>query len=196
MASDVELKSFSVGSFDNNVYILVDRSTGESVLFDAPTDAERILRELEGTTPKYILMTHADQDHVQALTEVRQKTGAPVGVHPAEADRLPQPADFELRDGQTIRFGNVDLRAMHTPGHSPGGMSFVVDDILIAGDTLFPGGPGNTQRPDGNFEQIIESVRTKLFSLPDDTKVYPGHGKPTTIGTERPHLQEWIDRGS
>jgi glyoxylase-like metal-dependent hydrolase (beta-lactamase superfamily II) len=84
---------------------------------------------------------------------------------------------------------------MHTPGHSPGGTSFITGDILIAGDTLFPGGPGNTKRPDGSFDTIIESVQSKLFLLPDETRVYPGHGKPTSIGTERPHLQEWIDRG-
>jgi glyoxylase-like metal-dependent hydrolase (beta-lactamase superfamily II) len=195
MAAGIRLKQFSVGSFDNNVYILIDPSTHESVLFDAPFDATRILDQLSGTTLRYILMTHADPDHVQALSEVRAKTGAPVGAHHYEADRLPQPPDFELHDGDIIRFGNVELRALHTPGHAPGSMSFVTGDILIAGDTLFPGGPGNTERADGNFDEIIESIRTKLFTLPDDTKVYPGHGKPTTIGAEKPHLQEWIDRG-
>jgi glyoxylase-like metal-dependent hydrolase (beta-lactamase superfamily II) len=195
MSGDIQLKSFSVGPMDNNVYILIDPSSKESVLFDAPTDAQKILDELRGTSVKYILMTHCDGDHVEALKEVHDATGAQIGVHPYEADRLPLPADFELSDNQTIRFGNIELRAIHTPGHSPGGMSFVTGDILIDGDTLFPGGPGNTQRADGDFDQIIETVRTKLFTLPDSTKVYPGHGKPTTIGAERPHLQEWIDRG-
>ena len=195
MAPAVELKTFSAGSFDNNVYILVDPATGESVLFDAPTDAPRILRELNGTNLRYILMTHADPDHIQALEEVRRATGAPVAIHPYEADRLPNPPDLDLSDNQTITFGRLDLKAIHTPGHSPGGMSFVIGDILIAGDTLFPGGPGNTKRPDGDFDEIIQSIRTKLFALPDETKVYPGHGKSTTIGAEKPHLQEWIDRG-
>jgi glyoxylase-like metal-dependent hydrolase (beta-lactamase superfamily II) len=195
MTSEIELKSFSVGSFDNNVYILVDPSSRESILFDAPTDGKRILSALEGTTPKFILMTHADGDHIQALQDIRQATGAPVGIHPSEANRLPAPPDFELKDGQIVRFGNRELTAMHTPGHSPGGMSFLVDDILIAGDTLFPGGPGNTNRADGNFRQIIESIRGKLFPLSDETRVYPGHGKATTIGAERPHLDEWIERG-
>ena len=165
------------------------------MLFDAPTDAQRILDELKGTSLKYILMTHADSDHVQALDEVRQATGAPVGAHPDAASGLPSAPDMELQDGQTLRFGGAELRAMHTPGHAPGSMSFVTGDILIAGDTLFPGGPGNTQRPDGSFDEIINSIRTKLFVLPDDTKVYPGHGGSTTIGAERPNLQEWIDRG-
>ncbi|PZS06087.1 MAG: hypothetical protein DLM70_05475 [Chloroflexi bacterium] len=195
MASRVQLKHFSVGSWDNNVYILVDPETKESILFDAPVDAEPILRELEGTKLKYILMTHCDRDHVGALKEVHDRTGAPVGVHAAESERLPLDADFQIEDQQTFALGNAELKAMHTPGHSPGGMSFLVDDILVSGDTLFPGGPGNTQRPDGSFDEIINSIKTKLFVLPDEMKVYPGHGKPTTIGQERPHLQEWIDRG-
>lgn len=177
------------------MYILVDPVSRESVLFDAPTDAPRILKELEGTALQYILMTHSDRDHVEALEEVRRKTGAPVAVHPLDAARLPLAPDIELRDGEIIRFGNVAVRALHTPGHSPGSMSFVTGDILIAGDTLFPGGPGGTNRPDGDFNLIIESIRQKLFALPDDTRVFPGHGKATTIGAERPHLQEWIDRG-
>jgi glyoxylase-like metal-dependent hydrolase (beta-lactamase superfamily II) len=195
MASKVELRKFSVGSMDNNVYILVDPETRESVLFDAPTNAQRILAELEGTNLKQILMTHSDPDHVQALQEVRAATNAPVAVHPADAAGLPAPADRELRDREVISFGSVSLTALHTPGHTPGSMSFVTDDIVIAGDTLFPGGPGNTNRDQGDFEQIIESIRSKLFTLPDETTVYPGHGKPTTIGAEKPHLQEWIDRG-
>lgn len=195
MATQPELRQFSVGSMDNNVYILVDPETKDSVLFDAPTNAPRILQALEGTNVKYILMTHADGDHIEALPEVRRATGAPVGIHPSEADRLPAPPDFEINDGEVIRFGTVELKAMHTPGHTPGGMSFIVGDILIDGDTLFPGGPGNTSRAFSDFNQIIDSIRTKLFALPDDTKVYPGHGKSTTIGAERPHLQEWIDRG-
>lgn len=195
MSEGVELKQFSVGDWDNNVYILVDRATGASILFDAPGNAADIVDALSGTTPAYILMTHADHDHVGALDEVRRATGAPVGAHPSEANRMPSAPDFELEDGQVLRFGESELRVMHTPGHSPGGTSFVTGDILIAGDTLFPGGPGNTERPDGDFSTIIESIRTKLFTLPDDTRVYPGHGRPTSIGAERPHLQEWIDRG-
>lgn len=195
MTSQVELKTFSIGSMDNNVYILVDRETRESILFDAPVDAQRILAELEGTNLQYILFTHADGDHVEALQEVKLATAAPVGIDPREAPRLPLEPDFEIHDGDTFRFGGSEVRAICTPGHSPGGVSFLTEGILIAGDTLFPGGPGNTQRPDGNFDAIIESIQSRLLTLPDDTIVYPGHGKPTTIGAERPHLQEWIQRG-
>jgi glyoxylase-like metal-dependent hydrolase (beta-lactamase superfamily II) len=195
VSDGVELKQFSVGDWDNNVYILVDRATGASALFDAPTDAPRILEALDGTNPTYILMTHADGDHVGALDEVRQATAAPVGAHPAEAGRMPSPPDFELHDGQVLPLGNSEIRVMETPGHSPGGVGFLVGDILIAGDTLFPGGPGNTKRPDGSFDTIIASIRDKFFTLPDETRVYPGHGASTTIGAERPHLDEWIERG-
>ena len=196
MASQVELKSFSVGPMDNNVYILVDPETRASILFDAPVDAEQILAQLEGTDLQYILFTHADGDHVEALQEVKAATSAPVGIDPREAARLPLEPDFEIHDGDVFRFGNSEVRAISTPGHSPGGVSFLAGDVLIAGDTLFPGGPGNTQRPDGSFQAIIENIKSKLFTLPDDTRVYPGHGKSTTIGAERPHLQEWIQRGS
>jgi glyoxylase-like metal-dependent hydrolase (beta-lactamase superfamily II) len=195
MAAGVELKNFSVGSFDNNVYILVDTQTRDSVLFDAPTEPERILGELEGTNLKYILMTHADGDHVMALEAIKRATSAPIGAHPDAAWNMPIPADFDLQDGDEIRFGNSALKAFYTPGHSPGSMSFLIDDILIAGDTLFPGGPGNTQNAHGDFKQIIDSIKTKLFVLPDETKVYPGHGGSTTIGAERPHLEEWVARG-
>jgi glyoxylase-like metal-dependent hydrolase (beta-lactamase superfamily II) len=169
--------------------------THESVLIDAPTDSTRILELTSGTTVRYILLTHGDADHIQALEPLRTTLRAPVGIHVADAHCLARPPDFFIEDGALYTFGNVSLRALHTPGHTPGSVCFVVGDILIAGDTLFPGGPGNTRRPEGNFQQIIASIREKLFVLPDDTRVYPGHGKPTTIGAERPHLQEWIDRG-
>jgi glyoxylase-like metal-dependent hydrolase (beta-lactamase superfamily II) len=195
MSDGIQLKHFSVGNFDNNVYIMVNPETNAGVLFDAPTDAPRILKELDGTELKAILMTHTDQDHIGALNEIVGATGAPVGVHRLDEGRLPRKADFHIEDGQELEYGGIRLKALHTPGHTPGGVSFVQDGTLIAGDTLFPGGPGNTQRPEGSFEQIIASVRDKLFTLPDDTAVYPGHGKSTTIGAERPHLQEWIDRG-
>jgi len=165
------------------------------VLFDAPTDAPRILRALEGTSLKAILMTHTDGDHVQALDEVRRATGASVGVHPLDASRLPGHPDFELEDGQRLTYDGISLDVRHTPGHTAGSTCFVGDGLVIAGDTLFPGGPGSTHGDPERFRQIIEAIQTKLFVLPHDTKVYPGHGTPTTIGTELPHLQEWIDRG-
>lgn len=195
MAGKLELKHFSVGSFDNNVYILVDPKTKDSVLFDAPTDSSRILKELEGTNLRAILMTHTDHDHVAALREVRSATNAPVYVHPLDAQNLPGEADHEIADGEDLQLGSISVKAWHTPGHTPGSVSFVVDGLLFSGDTLFPGGPGNTKRPEGNFQQIIAGIRDKLFTLPDETPAYPGHGASTTIGNEKPHFKEWIERG-
>lgn len=195
MSDSVELRSASVGSMDNNVYVLVDPETKESVLIDAPTDPDRIKQLTDGTRVKYIILTHGDQDHIQALRAMKQTLGAPVAIHEADAGSLPSPPDLLIKENDVFRFGNSSVRAMHTPGHTPGSISLVTDGILISGDTLFPGGPGNTNRPNGDFKAIISGIRDKLFVLPDDTKVYPGHGKPTTIGAEKPHLQEWIDRG-
>jgi glyoxylase-like metal-dependent hydrolase (beta-lactamase superfamily II) len=108
---------------------------------------------------------------------------------------MPFPADQPIADGDVFRFGEHELRAIHTPGHTPGSVCFVIGEHLFSGDTLFPGGPGNTANPYASFPTIIESIRTKLFPLPDEMQVLPGHGKPTTIGRERPHLDEWIARG-
>lgn len=187
----------ALGPMDNNVYVVVSPSTHESVVVDASHDAGRIAEATEGTVVRSIVLTHGDRDHVDALQDLRQRLGVPVGVHPADADRLPAPPDFELADGQDITVGDITLRVVHTPGHTPGSVCLYLagESTLISGDTLFPGGPGATRGDKDRFAQIIASVRDKLFVLPDDTAVRPGHGADTTIGAERPHLQEWIDRG-
>ena len=140
-----------------------------------------------------IVQTHGHQDHVQALAELKRRLQVPVYAHPG--DRYPVAIDHPLADGDEISFGRRSVTALHTPGHTPGGTCFVCGRHLISGDTLFPGGPGNTNKDKQAFAQIIESIRTKLFTLPDDTIVYPGHGRDTTVGTEKPHLEEWIERG-
>jgi glyoxylase-like metal-dependent hydrolase (beta-lactamase superfamily II) len=108
---------------------------------------------------------------------------------------MPLAPDHSIQDGEVFRFGDFELKAIHTPGHTPGSVCFLVGEHLFSGDTLFPGGPGNTSNSYASFPQIIESIRTKLFTLPDEIQVLPGHGAPTTIGKERPHLEEWIARG-
>jgi glyoxylase-like metal-dependent hydrolase (beta-lactamase superfamily II) len=122
--------------------------------------------------------------------------GIDVGIAAADAEMLPA-YDFVIGDDEVIEVGDLRLRTIHNPGHTPGSTSFLLEGhpIVFSGDTLFPGGAGNTSFPGGNFEQIIESIDRRLFTLPVDTLVLPGHGLDTTIGTERPHLQEWIDRG-
>ncbi len=187
--------SFSVGPYDNNVYVLSDPTSKEALLIDAANEAPRILKELEGLRVSHILTTHGHGDHVQAVRQVREQTRARFAFHEGDASMMPLPADQRIANGDVFRFGEYELRAIHTPGHTPGSVCFLVGEHLFSGDTLFPGGPGNTANPYASFGTIIESIRTKLFTLPDEVQVLPGHGKPTTIGTERPHLEEWIARG-
>jgi glyoxylase-like metal-dependent hydrolase (beta-lactamase superfamily II) len=189
------LTSFAVGPYDNNIYVLSDPSSKEALLIDAANDAPRILKELEGLRVSHILTTHGHGDHVQAARQVREQTHARFSFHEGDASMMPLPADWRIADGDAFTFGEYSLRAIHTPGHTPGSVCFVIGEHLFSGDTLFPGGPGKTANPYASFPTIIESIRTKLFALPDDVQVLPGHGKPTTIGTERPHLEEWIARG-
>ncbi len=189
------LTSFAVGPYDNNVYLLSDPTSKEALLIDAANEAPRILKELEGLRVSHILTTHGHGDHVQALRPVREKTHARFACHAEDEKMMPIAADQRIKDGDTFRFGGYELRAIHTPGHTPGSVCFLVGQHLFSGDTLFPGGPGNTANPYASFETIIASIRGKLFTLPDETQVLPGHGKATTIGKERPHLDEWIERG-
>jgi glyoxylase-like metal-dependent hydrolase (beta-lactamase superfamily II) len=194
--STPQVNELSVGPMDNNVYILTCPVTGRRALIDPANDAETILNAIGDGGLVYILLTHGDADHFQALEAVREATGAPVGMHPADRHMLEgHRIDFDINEGDVIQFGEVALEVFHTPGHTAGGICFYTMPYLFAGDTLFPGGPGNTQRPGGDFKLIMEGIQTKLFPLPDTTIVYPGHGKSTTIGAERPHLQEWLDRG-
>ena len=191
----LEITKLTLGPMENNIYLVTCSRTHESVVVDASHDAARIAEAAAGTTVRSILLTHGDHDHVDALQDLRARLGVPVGVHPADAALLPAPPDFALADGQTIAVGDGALRVTHTPGHTPGSVCFYAEGTLIAGDTLFPGGPGATRGDPEKFAQIIASVRDKLFALPDETAVRPGHGRDTTIGAERPHLQEWIGRG-
>ena len=191
----LQIKKFEVGKMGNNCYILVDADTNEAIMIDAAWEADRILAEAEGLKIQRILTTHGHHDHHDALDPVRQKLGVPGGIGAGDEDMLKTPPDFTIRDGETFRFGRHELRAIHTPGHTPGSTCFLVGKHIFTGDTLFPGGPGNTKGDTQRFAQIIESIRSRLFTLPEDTNVYPGHGADTTIGTEKPHLQEWIDRG-
>ena len=190
----VKVHKIEVGEMENNVYILECPHTNEALLVDASFEADKILNSADGMKIVGILMTHGHFDHVQVLSELKERLGVPVYAHPGED--YPVQIDQELREGQELTFGQGHtVKVLHTPGHTPGGVCFLVGKHLISGDTLFPGGPGNTWADAEKFAQIIEQIETKLFTLPDDTIVYPGHGATTTIGAEKPHLQEWKDRG-
>ncbi len=190
---DLIVRKIEVGRMENNSYVLECPATHEALLVDACFEADRLIAESEGARIIGVLQTHGHMDHVQALVELKDKLGVPVYAHPG--DRYPGAIDRELADGDIVSFGEREARVIHTPGHTPGGSCFLAGRHLFSGDTLFPGGPGNTRGNRAAFEQIIESIRDKLFVLPDDTVVYPGHGADTTIGAEKPHLQEWIERG-
>ena len=190
---DLIVRKIEVGTMENNTYVLECPETHEAVIVDGCFDPDAIVSGTEGASVVGIVQTHGHMDHVQALPDLIARLQVPVHAHPG--DDYPVPVDVSLADGDVVRFGNRTANVIHTPGHTPGGICYLVGRHLISGDTLFPGGPGNTWGNEDAFRQIIRSIEEKLFVLPDDTRVYPGHGADTTIGAERPHLQEWIERG-
>lgn len=194
-ATGIEIHEVVVGPVDNNVFVLRCTETGEAVLLDAANEHERLLDLCQALGVTRVLETHGHWDHIQAVPELRD-AGYSVGVTAADAAMLPS-YDEVLQDDDVIEVGRLKLHTIATPGHTPGSMCFRVAEhpVLFSGDTLFPGGPGNTSFEGGDFPTIIESIDRRLFTLPPDTLVLPGHGANTTIGTERPHLQEWVDRG-
>ena len=195
-ATGAEIHKVVVGPVDNNVYVLRCTETGDAVLLDAANEHERLLDLCRGLGVRRVLETHGHWDHIQAVPELRD-AGYSVGVTAEDAAMLPS-YDELLADDDVIEVGRLRLRTIHTPGHTPGSMCFRLEDhpLLFSGDTLFPGGPGATSFEGGDFPTIIRSIEDRLFTpLEPDVFVLPGHGDPTTIGAERPHLQEWIDRG-
>lgn len=191
----MRVTKLTLGPLANNVYILTAEGRNESVIIDASFDADKIAEAATGMTVRAILLTHGDHDHIDALDALKERFDVPVAIHPADAERLASPPDILLHEGGLISVGDEELRVLHTPGHTPGSVCFHLVGTLIAGDTLFPGGPGATHDNAAHFAQIIGSIRDKLFLMPDETLVRPGHGDDTTIGAERPHMQEWIERG-
>ncbi len=194
--NQAEIHMVVVGPMDNNVYVLRCRQTGDAVLIDAANEHEQLLELCRDLGVRTVLETHGHWDHIQAVPAVRD-AGYEVGITAEDADML-DAYDYVVADDSVIDVGRLRLHTIHTPGHTPGSMCFRLEGspILFSGDTLFPGGPGNTSFPNASFDTIIESIDRRLFApLDADTIVLPGHGDQTTIGTERPHLQEWVDRG-
>jgi hydroxyacylglutathione hydrolase len=189
----IQIERLSLGPFGTNSYLLICQKTGASVIVDAPGDAEKVLKLLEGTHPKYILMTHNHMDHVDALAALKSALNVPLAAHEDDAGGLPVKPEQFLNDGDTISFGEIQLKVLHTPGHTPGSLCFLTDRYLISGDTIFPGGPGKTWSPD-DFKKIVESLTNKIFTLPDETQVYPGHGDATVLKKEKHEFEAFSSK--
>ena len=194
--SGVVVHRVVVGPMDNNVYVLRCRRSGEALLVDAANEHEALLEVCRRLGVRTVAETHGHWDHIQAVPAVRE-AGISVSVTAADAGMLPG-YDQLLEDDSVLEVGKLRVRTVATPGHTPGSMCFAVDGtpLLLTGDTLFPGGPGATKFPGGDFPTIIRSIEERLFArFAGDTVVLPGHGASTTIGAESPSLQEWVDRG-
>jgi len=193
--ADLRIDKIVVGPFENNVFVLRDKQTGDAVLVDAANEHELLLDVSRATGVRRVLTTHGHFDHIGAVTQMRD-AGIDVGIASEDARMLPS-YDFIIPDEEAIPVGDLRLHTIHTPGHTPGSTCFLLEGhpVLFSGDTLFPGGVGNTSLAGGDFPTIIRSVDRRLFTLPAETLVLPGHGLDTTIGTERPHLDEWVERG-
>ncbi|MCW3096637.1 MAG: Zn-dependent hydrolase, including glyoxylase [Chthonomonadaceae bacterium] len=205
----MEIVHYQLGPMDNNTYLIIDEATRDAALIDPSFDSEKLWDDIEArkVQMRYILNTHGHFDHIIGNAFWVEKTGAPLALHRDDLDRLralpeharqyrfeaapsPDPSIF-LEDGQTLTLGNTLIRVVHTPGHSPGSVTFLFDDVAIVGDVLFAGSIGRTDFPGCSLQTLLHSIRTQLLTLPDATTVLPGHNEPTTIGQERasnPHL--------
>lgn len=190
---EVEVRKLSVGPMDNNVYVLVQG--GRALLIDAANDAERILQAVADVDVRTIVTTHGHGDHWQALEAVATATGADVLHHRDDDAMIPVAATRLVDGGETLPVGEATVQLIHNPGHTPGSTSVLLAGThLFTGDTLFPGGIGRTTSPE-EFDSAYRAVTERLFILDDETWVYPGHGDDTTLGAERPKLDEWRERG-
>jgi glyoxylase-like metal-dependent hydrolase (beta-lactamase superfamily II) len=199
--SDLTITKLAVSDMSNNVYLLRCRRTGEQVLIDAADDAPAILSLAGDGGLARVITTHRHWDHHRALAEVVAATGAETLAGAEDADELPVPVHQRLRDGDRIPVGSCELEVIHLVGHTPGSIALLYDDPagtqhLFTGDSLFPGGVGNTFGDDAAFRSLIDDVEAKVFGrLSDETWFYPGHGSDSTLGAERAHLPEWRTRG-
>ena len=192
--TDVRIRKVCVGPYENNAYIVADARSNVGVIVDAASEAVLLVEESAGIAVRAILTTHGHLDHVAAARETADRLGVPFLMDPADAAIAGIAADGPLPRGR-FEVGSLSVDVITTPGHTPGSACFAVPGVVFSGDTLFPGGPGATRFPYSDFDQIIASIETRLFTLDDATLVMPGHGLDTTIGAERPSLEAWRARG-
>jgi glyoxylase-like metal-dependent hydrolase (beta-lactamase superfamily II) len=191
----LELIKLEVGPWPMNAYILLCEETGTCAVIDPGADADKILDAVNEYKVARILVTHGHYDHVDAVPDVAKATGAPVCIHPADAEKFDVSYDIPLADGDIIPIGNGQVRAIHTPGHTPGLTCFDLgDNRIVVGDTVFVGGPGATRTPE-NFSQSMETMQRTVFAWPDETEFFPGHGPSGTIGGERPAFGAFVAQG-
>jgi glyoxylase-like metal-dependent hydrolase (beta-lactamase superfamily II) len=190
----VRIRKLCVGAYENNVYVVADAASDAAVVVDAAAEADRILAAAADVAPIALLTTHGHFDHVGAAVEVSTSLGIPFSLHEADAPIAGIEPDRPLVEGE-MAVGGLTLRVLHTPGHTPGSMCVVAGGAVLTGDTLFPGGPGATHGVAATFTEIIASIEHRLLTLDPALLVMPGHGLDTTIGAEKPSLEEWVRRG-
>jgi glyoxylase-like metal-dependent hydrolase (beta-lactamase superfamily II) len=181
---NLEIQCLETDPFGTNAYLLLCRKSKEAILVDAPGDADIILNHLSGFKVKMIVITHGHVDHTMALKEIKYALQAPLAAHINDSAMLPIKPDLNLSDGDKLACGEHQVMVMHTPGHTAGSICLLIGSYLLAGDTIFPGGPGKTATS-ADFKTILHVIQQKILTLPDETIILSGHGEPTKIGTER-----------
>ncbi len=196
----LRVRKLSVGQMDNNVYVLACARTGRALLVDAADRPQRLREAIAGVEVLAVVQTHGHWDHIRAWEALREDPGLPIWGHPADGELFPAEVDRALSGGERLAVGDLEVEVLHLPGHTEGSLLYLVHGDqrphLFSGDTLFPGGPGNTFGSAENHRRIMDGLEAQVFDrLPDDTWVYPGHGDDTTLGAERASLPEWRGRG-
>ncbi|MFC1919628.1 MBL fold metallo-hydrolase [Chloroflexota bacterium] len=191
--SVITVKKLTIGIYGTNSYLVSCVQTGHVMLIDAPGSFKEFEPHIKGLNIKLIVLTHTHLDHIQALEDLRDRLKVPLAMNSAEADQVQPPPDMIVQDGDTLSVGKLDFRVIHTPGHTSGGICLLNAKHLFSGDTLFPGGPGKTLKP-AQFHQIVDSITKKLFPLPNDILVYPGHGLDTVLGKEKEEFAVFSSR--